>query len=126
MANSLADVFSSGVSSTLNLPDGRTVKIGFFSVDIMCCVEEEFGGMEKLQGILSNPMANLISFFDFVFMLVENKEDFTDIKDFRMAFPVQMILDINYKAKDSIKKSMPKKSSKKVGKKTRKKKIGVR
>lgn len=76
----------------IKLLNGKVARIGPLSLEILCWIEEKFGDWASFSEEMKKGKITAIS--DFMFRLIENQNDFEDIKDFRRSFPVDKITKI--------------------------------
>lgn len=71
---------------------GREIFLSSFTLETLCWVEENYGSFDKFQTeVLSKPESNLTGIINFIYELVDNKDDFGDLRGFRRLIPVSEI-----------------------------------
>jgi hypothetical protein len=80
----------------IDLLRGRVAIVGPVTIETMCWAEEKFGSLDAVLLKLKDPdggmKIGLLS--EFIFNLIENRDDFKDLHDFRSCIPMESILEM--------------------------------
>lgn len=97
----------------ISLLNGKVARIGPITLDTMCWAEEKYGGWDKFtEEHLSGKSQSVIHLSEFMFELLENQDDFGDVRSFRKCFGTGSIAELTAVLTDQISASMPEPSKK--------------
>lgn len=100
------------MDQTVEIPmkKGKKAVLGPMNLETLCWVTEKFESLEKFQSLFEDQneaFKNLSSITEFVFQLLENQDDFKDVRDFRRNFSFHAIGDLTDAMVSIINGSMP-------------------
>lgn len=104
--NKVSDLFPKPI--TVQMLGDKKAIIPPITVETMCAIEEKYGDLQEvLVSCFRKPLSNIGRISEIIFNMLENKDEFKDLRDFRQHFDIGAVLSMVTSIEGLVEKSLP-------------------